>query len=41
MLTKHATWSECEAVVKGRAAKFKKVSNAEEEAAVKKSWGIS
>ncbi|MEQ1721971.1 MAG: ribonuclease HI [Pseudobdellovibrio sp.] len=41
VLTKHATWSECEAVVKGRAAKFKKVSNAEEEAAVKKSWGIS
>jgi ribonuclease HI len=41
VLTKHATWSECEAVVKGRAAKFKKVSNAEEEAAVKKSWGIA
>lgn len=41
VLTKHATWSECEAVVKGRPAKFKKVTSVEEEAVVKKSWGIS
>lgn len=40
VLTKHATWSECEAVVKGRPAKFKKVTSEEEEIAVKKSWGI-
>lgn len=40
VLTKHSTWRECEAVVKGRPAKFKKVSSAEEELAVKKSWGI-
>lgn len=41
VLTKHNTWSECEAVVKGRPAKFKKVTSPEEEEAVKKSWGIS
>lgn len=40
VLTKHATWSECEAVVKGRPAKFKKVTSAEEEVLIKKSWGI-
>ena len=40
VLTKHSTWSECEAVVKGRPAKFKKVTSAEEEEAVKKSWGL-
>ena len=40
VLSKHATWGECEAVVKGRPAKFKKVSSAEEEASVKKSWGV-
>ncbi len=40
VLKKHQTWSECEAVVKGRPAKFKKVSSEEEERAVKKSWGI-
>jgi hypothetical protein len=37
----HQTWKECEAVVKGRPAKFKKVSSKEEEEAVKKSWGIN
>lgn len=41
VLSKHATWSECEAVVKGRPAKFKKVTSAEEESAIKKSWGIA
>lgn len=40
VLTKHNTWKECEAVVKGRPAKFKKVSSEEEEMAVKKSWGV-
>ncbi|MBC7420484.1 MAG: ribonuclease HI [Bdellovibrio sp.] len=41
VLTKHNTWSECEAKVKGRAAKFKKVSSHAEEEQVKKSWGVS
>lgn len=41
VLTKHQTWSECEALVKGRPAKFKKVSSLEEEEAVKKTWGVS
>ncbi|MBC7465108.1 MAG: ribonuclease HI [Bdellovibrio sp.] len=37
----HKTWSECEAVVKGRpGVKFKKVSSDEEEAQIKKQWGI-
>lgn len=41
VLTKHNTWVECEAKVKGRPAKFKKVSSDEEEQQIKKSWGIS
>ena len=41
VLTKHATWSECEAVVKGRPAKFKKVTSEAQEVVVKKSWGIN
>lgn len=40
VLTKHRTWAECEAMVKGRPAKFKKVSSDEEAEAVKKSWGV-
>jgi len=39
-LERHATWTECEARVKGRAAKFKKVRSAEEERATLKSWGL-
>ncbi|AGH96198.1 ribonuclease HI [Pseudobdellovibrio exovorus] len=38
---RHATWGECEAVVKGRPAKFKKVTSEAEEDAIKKSWGLS
>ena len=41
VLSVHKTWPECEAVVKGRPAKFKKVTSAEEEEEVKKSWGVS
>jgi ribonuclease HI len=41
VLSRHNTWKECEAVVKGRPAKFKKVSSVEEENIVKKSWGVS
>ena len=37
----HKTWSECEALVKGRpGVKFKKVSSTEEEALIKKQWGL-
>jgi ribonuclease HI len=38
---KHQTWSECEALVKGRAAQFKKVTSQSEEDEMKKKWGIS
>lgn len=41
-LQRHQTWSECEAVVKGRpGAKFKKSSSAEDEKSIVKSWGLS
>ncbi len=40
VFSKHSTWSECEAKVKGRPAKFKKVTSLAEETEVKKSWGI-
>ncbi len=39
-LEKHATWKDCEARVKGRPAKFKKVRSSEEERAVLKDWGL-
>lgn len=42
VVTKYATWSECEAQVKGRpGVKFKKVSSSTEEADLLKSWGKS
>jgi ribonuclease HI len=37
---RHATWKECEARVKGRPAKFKKVRSSEEEREVLKGWGL-
>ncbi len=37
--SRHQTWKECEAVVKGRAALFKKVSSETEETEMKKKWG--
>jgi viroplasmin and RNaseH domain-containing protein len=40
-LERHATWKECEARVKGRPAKFKKVRSAEEEREVLKGWGLA
>jgi ribonuclease HI len=40
-LERHATWKECEARVKGRPAKFKKVRSTEEERATLKSWGLA
>lgn len=38
-LERHETWAACEARVKGRPAKFKKVRSEEEAAAAKRSWG--
>ena len=40
-LERHATWKECEARVKGRPAKFKKVRSADEERAALKGWGLA
>ena len=39
-IQRHATWAECEARVKGRPAKFKKVRSEEEAAAALRSWGL-
>jgi len=39
-LERHATWGECEARVKGRPAKFKKVRSEEEAAEARRSWGL-
>lgn len=41
VFSKHQTWSECEAKVKGRAAQFKKVTTQQEEDELKKKWGVS
>ncbi len=42
MVVRHATWSRCEARVKGRSgAKFKKVMSADEEATLLDTWGVS
>jgi ribonuclease HI len=40
-LERHATWKECEARVKGRPAKFKKVRSPEEERTTLASWGLA
>lgn len=41
-LERHSTWAGCEARVKGRSgARFKKVSSADEEAAILRSWGVA
>ena len=38
---RHLTWAECERRVKGQAgARFKKASNAADEAAILRGWGI-
>ena len=39
-IQRHETWAQCEARVKGRPAKFKKVRSEDEAAAVRKSWGV-
>lgn len=40
-LLRHSSWKECEARVKGKPAKFKKVRSEEEVEAAKKAWGVS
>jgi ribonuclease HI len=38
---RHATWSECEARVKGRSgARFKKAANRQDEIAILRAWGL-
>ena len=39
-LERHDTWAQCEARVKGRPAKFKKVRSEEEAAEARRSWGL-
>lgn len=39
-IQRHSTWGECEARVKGRPAKFKKVRSEDEASAARKSWGL-
>lgn len=40
VVTRHSTWAECEKVVKGRNAKFKKAKSAQDERDILKSWGL-
>lgn len=40
VVTRHMTWAECERVVKGRNAKFKKAKSSMEEKEILKSWGL-
>jgi ribonuclease HI len=39
-IQRHETWAQCEARVKGRPAKFKKVRSEDEAAEARKSWGL-
>jgi ribonuclease HI len=42
VVSRHATWAECERRVKGRSgARFKKASSADDEAAILAAWGVS
>lgn len=40
VVTRHRTWAECERVVKGRNAKFKKAKSSQDEKEILKSWGL-
>lgn len=40
VVTRHKTWVECEKLVKGRNAKFKKAKSANEEVEILRSWGL-
>lgn len=40
VVTRHKTWAECERVVKGRNAKFKKAKSPQEEKDILRGWGL-
>ncbi len=41
IFSRHSTWAECEACVKGsKGAKYRKAISAEDEVAIKKEWGV-
>lgn len=40
VVSRHRTWADCERVVKGRNAKFKKAKSSEEEKEILRSWGL-
>jgi len=40
VVTRHTTWAECERLVKGRNAKFKKAKSRDEEREILSSWGL-
>lgn len=41
VVTRHKTWADCEKLVKGRNAKFKKAKSAHEERSILEGWGLS
>ncbi len=41
VVARHSTWAECERVVKGRNAKFKKAKSRDEEKQILTSWGLN
>lgn len=40
IVKRHRTWADCEKVVKGRNAKFKKAKSSDEEREILRSWGL-
>lgn len=41
IVTRHKTWTDCEKLVKGRNAKFKKAKSEQEERSILEGWGLS
>jgi ribonuclease HI len=41
VVTRHSTWADCERLVKGRNAKFKKAKSRDEEKQILTSWGLN
>lgn len=41
VVTRHKTWADCEKLVKGRNAKFKKAKSPQEERSILEGWGLS
>lgn len=41
VVTRHRTWADCEKLVKGRNAKFKKAKSSQEERSILEGWGLS